>query len=54
LLYFRKSCAICLSDIRKYETMKVLKCHHEFHPTCVTEWLLMKTTCPVCRGEQKA
>tara|TARA_Y100000590_G_scaffold267852_1_gene300792 strand:+ start:10699 stop:11292 length:594 start_codon:yes stop_codon:yes gene_type:complete len=41
-------CGIC------YETVSsdIIKtpCHHVYHNRCLTEWLLQKTTCPICRN----
>ncbi|KAI3893398.1 hypothetical protein MKW92_051893 [Papaver armeniacum] len=44
------TCAICLSDYQPKETLKSLPgCHHCFHADCITVWLRLNSTCPVCR-----
>lgn len=52
------SCSICLkrtfcnSEGAKRRFCKRLCCGHVFHVTCVNEWLLKQTKCPLCRCEQ--
>lgn len=43
------SCAICMTDYQFGEELRVLPCKHEFHASCVDQWLLLKKTCPYCR-----
>ena len=40
-------CCICMSNDRGDST--TLPCHHEFHTTCITNWLKVSGKCPVCR-----
>lgn len=42
-------CAICMEDFRLHEEAKKLPCKHYFHQPCITEWLKLHGTCPVCR-----
>ena len=41
------SCAICLSDMDSEK--KTLRCGHQFHESCILEWLSRSSTCPHCR-----
>ena len=47
------SCVICLKDINEGDPIIILKCpgKHYFHGECIKNWLLVKTTCPICRSE---
>lgn len=42
-------CAICMEDFRLGEEAKKLPCKHCFHQPCISEWLKLHGTCPVCR-----
>lgn len=42
-------CAICMEDFNLNEIAKKLPCKHLFHEPCITEWLKLHGTCPVCR-----
>lgn len=43
-------CAICLERFQQDEmVMEGLECHHEYHRTCMMEWLHKHNDCPVCR-----
>ncbi|CAF0811510.1 unnamed protein product [Brachionus calyciflorus] len=42
-------CAICMEDFNLNETAKKLPCKHLFHEPCISEWLKIHGTCPVCR-----
>ncbi|NP_001148879.2 uncharacterized protein LOC100282498 [Zea mays] len=54
-LFSRKTnhedCPICLSTFRNRETMITLPCRHHYHAACVTRWLKVNKTCPVCKYE---
>ena len=41
-------CAICLDTINNGFT---LSCGHQFHNSCITNWLLKNETCPTCRKD---
>lgn len=46
-----RKCAICLESFNKMDTLKILPCHHEFHPKCIDRWLIeTKLNCPICRS----
>ncbi|KAM3515670.1 hypothetical protein MY11210_000648 [Beauveria gryllotalpidicola] len=43
-------CSICTEDFTVGEDVRVLPCHHQFHPGCVDPWLVnVSGTCPLCR-----
>ena len=46
-------CVICTEDIKEGDEIMILKCpaKHFFHGNCIKEWLLVKTTCPMCRSQ---
>ena len=46
-------CVICTEDIKEGDDIMILKCpaKHFFHGNCIKDWLLVKTTCPMCRSE---
>ncbi len=46
-------CVICTEDIKEGDDIMILKCpgKHFFHGNCIKNWLLVKTTCPMCRSE---
>ncbi len=35
----------------KGDILKMLPCEHEFHSTCVDQWLNIHRTCPFCRHD---
>lgn len=46
-------CAICLTDFRERESLRLRllpHCGHVFHVTCIDQWLRRQTTCPICRN----
>ncbi|EQC34528.1 hypothetical protein SDRG_07856 [Saprolegnia diclina VS20] len=46
-------CSICLEDLHGGDTCVSsvqLACAHAFHQTCVAEWLVRQSTCPLCRA----
>ncbi len=44
-----RQCLICLEDIGKGETRKVLPCLHGFHSSCCDKWLRTNGSCPICK-----
>ncbi|KNZ53838.1 hypothetical protein VP01_3121g1, partial [Puccinia sorghi] len=48
----KKDCTICLSDIEASESTGVhvlSACRHQYHKSCIKDWLRQHTTCPNCR-----
>eukprot|EP00005_Dracoamoeba_jomungandri_P003668 CAMPEP_0174253686 /NCGR_PEP_ID=MMETSP0439-20130205/3054_1 /TAXON_ID=0 /ORGANISM="Stereomyxa ramosa, Strain Chinc5" /LENGTH=176 /DNA_ID=CAMNT_0015334849 /DNA_START=307 /DNA_END=837 /DNA_ORIENTATION=+ len=46
-----EDCPICKDDFVLDEEVIEMGCSHRFHPDCLTRWLKMRNTCPVCRYE---
>ena len=42
-------CVICQEIFDNIQKLQRLPCCHGFHPTCLTQWLKLSNTCPVCR-----
>lgn len=43
------TCSICLLDYVIGDNLIVLNCDHRFHEACITNWLLIEATCPLCK-----
>ncbi|GFQ06016.1 RING-H2 finger protein atl52, partial [Phtheirospermum japonicum] len=44
-------CAVCLSEFRENESLRLLpKCRHAFHLPCIDTWLRSQSSCPLCRA----
>jgi len=44
-------CTICLMEISEGADTILLPCDHIFHEKCITKWLKVHSTCPLCRYE---
>ena len=42
------TCTICMDRFKLGSKYKRLKCDHEYHSDCVSEWLQQSKQCPVC------
>ncbi|KAI8586757.1 hypothetical protein BDZ88DRAFT_399427 [Geranomyces variabilis] len=46
------SCAVCVDGFTSDNNLSTtLPCDHMFHMDCITPWLSLHNTCPVCRRE---
>lgn len=45
----KTKCVICVDDMVLGDKATLLPCDHFFHGECVTPWLKVHNTCPVCR-----
>ncbi|KAG5222441.1 NEP1-interacting protein [Salix suchowensis] len=44
------TCSICLQEFQKGEMVCSLPpCRHIFHSSCISEWFIGHSTCPLCR-----
>ncbi|EOY07552.1 hypothetical protein QUC31_011267 [Theobroma cacao] len=47
-----ETCAVCLSDFKEGEQIRVLPdCLHIFHVACIDAWLNLHSNCPLCRAD---
>ncbi|KAL0416899.1 UNVERIFIED_CONTAM: putative E3 ubiquitin-protein ligase HIP1 [Sesamum latifolium] len=45
-----KMCVVCQDDLCQENTrIGVLDCGHEYHASCIRQWLQQKNTCPLCK-----
>lgn len=44
-------CSICLAEYVQNERLLMLPCRHVYHQSCVTEWLLGHSQCPLCKQD---
>lgn len=42
-------CSICFEEIKLDEKIFELSCKHDFHESCLKNWIKYKQDCPVCR-----
>jgi hypothetical protein len=59
--YNENRCAICLTPLVKPNDCKLncnvcvstalWTCHHQFHNSCISQWTVNNSTCPICRSE---
>lgn len=42
-------CCVCQEEYIEGEDLGKLDCGHEFHTTCIKQWLMQKNLCPVCK-----
>lgn len=45
------TCSVCLTELSKGDETVLIPCGHLYHDQCITKWLDMHNTCPVCRYE---
>lgn len=44
----KDTCSICLLAFDE-EKNKTLSCQHKFHTSCIDQWLIQSSSCPLCR-----
>ena len=44
-------CSICINNM-KMEDIERLRCKHFFHRECLSTWMKIKPTCPICRTKE--
>lgn len=43
-------CIICYEDIKEGDLITTIpECLHEMHSSCLSEWIKIKLSCPICR-----
>ncbi|KAI3445969.1 hypothetical protein Pfo_002634 [Paulownia fortunei] len=42
-------CCICQEDYITGDDIGILNCGHEFHTSCIKQWLTLKNLCPICK-----
>ena len=48
-----ETCVICLNHYGQNDNICKLECDHMFHEVCITDWLIVSMSCPVCRTDVK-
>lgn len=43
------TCSVCLEQVNDGEIVRSLPCLHQFHASCIDQWLRQQATCPVCK-----
>jgi hypothetical protein len=43
------ACIICQEEYEAEELIGTLECGHQYHATCIKQWLMMKNLCPICK-----
>ncbi|KAK7252823.1 hypothetical protein RIF29_37042 [Crotalaria pallida] len=44
-------CCICQENYCTGEELGILDCRHRCHLPCITQWLMSKNTCPICKQQ---
>lgn len=44
------NCVICLEEYKDRDRLGRLSCGHEYHVSCIKNWLLIKNACPICKA----
>uniref|UniRef100_M1BYW3 RING-type E3 ubiquitin transferase n=1 Tax=Solanum tuberosum TaxID=4113 RepID=M1BYW3_SOLTU len=42
-------CSICMEEFEAEVGVKQVPCGHLFHSCCLTNWLSLRKSCPLCR-----
>ncbi len=43
-------CSICMFDFEQVENLYETQCKHTFHIECLSTWVRINKTCPLCRN----
>lgn len=49
LIAREEQCVVCSEEFPADSKACVLPCKHTFHPNCISRWLKLHDTCPICR-----
>lgn len=53
-----RECGICLDDFADDQVLRLLPCHHYFHPQCIDKWFATcaygSRPCPLCKADTLA
>jgi E3 ubiquitin-protein ligase BIG BROTHER-like protein len=44
-------CVICQVEFEDEELVALVNCNHPYHSDCISKWLLVKKSCPICSTE---
>ncbi len=44
-------CSICLDEMEKIINIERLQCNHMFHRECLSNWMNINHSCPICRAK---
>ncbi|XP_070003768.1 E3 ubiquitin-protein ligase RING1-like [Nicotiana sylvestris] len=47
-------CVICFEKLRQGRELMCMPCSHMFHPDCITTWLIIGHSRPICRDHLPA
>ncbi|XP_059667033.1 E3 ubiquitin ligase BIG BROTHER-related-like [Cornus florida] len=47
----KEECVICFTQYKSGDYLITLPCAHQYHSKCITHWLKINKTCPVCKVE---
>ncbi|KAL9449364.1 hypothetical protein AB3S75_011317 [Citrus x aurantiifolia] len=45
----QEPCCICQEEYNDGEDTGILHCGHDFHTSCIKQWLMHKNLCPICK-----
>ena len=44
-------CVICITDFHVGESLTRLPCSHQYHASCIAQWLRSSRHCPLCKAD---
>ena len=45
------SCSICIQKLIAGDQVTTLECSHVFHGSCISQWVTVNPSCPLCRSK---